>query len=268
MQPGDRIQKSAAGRAAVAERSQDLPGQLRTLLLMIYGDKTAAEYAEIASRLPAGAEGLRQLFTLGLVELVPTPGAAAIAETASSSPAPAPAPAPAPVQAARPAPLLSPAGPPTISPASGPRTVSPALGPATVSPALGPRTISPVSAPPTISPALAPRTISPTSGPPTISPASGPRTISPTSGPPATSPSAGPRTVDDASRFRLVRPEFALAISDLGLRGVMLQTQLERATTVASLLEMRQEIENSLIKTKGKKAKVEFAKRVDAALAQ
>ena len=72
MQPGDRIQKSANGRAALAGRSQDLTAQLRTLLLMVYGDKTAAEYSEIASRLPAGREGFQQLIELGLVEVVPS----------------------------------------------------------------------------------------------------------------------------------------------------------------------------------------------------
>ncbi len=87
MQPGDRIQKSASGRAALAGRSQELPGPLRTLLLMIYGDKTAAEYSEIASRLPAGRDGFQQLITLGLIEVVPT--LAGVSGRASASPAPA-----------------------------------------------------------------------------------------------------------------------------------------------------------------------------------
>ena len=72
MQPGDRIQKSANGRAALAGRSVDLPAPLRTLLLMIYGDKTASQYAELASRLPAGREGIQQLMDMGLIEVVPT----------------------------------------------------------------------------------------------------------------------------------------------------------------------------------------------------
>ena len=89
MQPGDRIQKSASGRAALAGRSQELPGPLRTLLLMIYGDKTAAEYSEIASRLPAGRDGFQQLITLGLIEVVPT-----LAGIGGRTPAATPAPAP------------------------------------------------------------------------------------------------------------------------------------------------------------------------------
>ena len=89
MQPGDRIQKSANGRAALAGRSQDLPGPLRTLLLMVYGDKTAGEYSEIASRLPAGRDGFQQLITLGLIEVVPT-----LAGMGGRAPSAAPAPAP------------------------------------------------------------------------------------------------------------------------------------------------------------------------------
>jgi hypothetical protein len=77
MQPGDRIQKSTHGRAALAGRSVDLSAPLRTLLLMIYGDKTAAQCAEIASRLPAGREGFQQLVDMGLVEVVPTLGSIA-----------------------------------------------------------------------------------------------------------------------------------------------------------------------------------------------
>ncbi len=72
MQPGDRVTKSTAGRAALAGRSQDLTPALRTLLLMIYSDKTAAEYSEMASRLPAGREGFQKLVDLGLVEVTAT----------------------------------------------------------------------------------------------------------------------------------------------------------------------------------------------------
>jgi hypothetical protein len=73
MQPGDRIQKSAAARAALSARGAELPASLRTLLLMIYGGKTAAEFAEIASRMPAGREGFKQLIDLGFVEVAAPP---------------------------------------------------------------------------------------------------------------------------------------------------------------------------------------------------
>ena len=72
MQPGDRVTKTTAGRAALAGRSQDLTPALRTLLLMIYRDKTAAEYGEMASRLPAGREGFQRLADMGLVEVIVT----------------------------------------------------------------------------------------------------------------------------------------------------------------------------------------------------
>ena len=72
MQPGDRIQKSAHGRAALAGRNLDLPAPLRTLLLMIYGDRTASQCIDLASRLPVGREGFQQLLDMGLIEVVPT----------------------------------------------------------------------------------------------------------------------------------------------------------------------------------------------------
>lgn len=94
MQPGDRIQKSAAGRAALAGRNSELTPQLRTLLLMIFGDKTAAECSEIASKLPAGREGFQQLIAMGLVEVVSTLGEISGRAAASAPSAPEPLNAP------------------------------------------------------------------------------------------------------------------------------------------------------------------------------
>jgi hypothetical protein len=85
MQPGDRVSKSVLGRAALVGRSQDLSSALRTLLLMIYGDKTAAEYSEMASRLPAGREGFQRLIELGMIEVIATGEPAVVA---GSPPAP------------------------------------------------------------------------------------------------------------------------------------------------------------------------------------
>ena len=95
MQPGDKIQKSAAGRTALAGRSVDLPGPLRTLLLMVYGDKTAAEFSQLASQLPAGRDGLTRLAEMGFIEVV-------------VAAAPAPALPPAPIFARDAAPLSAP----------------------------------------------------------------------------------------------------------------------------------------------------------------
>ncbi len=91
MQPEDRVRKSVAGRAALAGRSQDLSPALRTLLLTIYSDKTAAEYSDIASRLPAGRDGFQRLIDLGLVEAIVVEPVALVA---SSPPSAAPLVAP------------------------------------------------------------------------------------------------------------------------------------------------------------------------------
>ena len=102
MQPGDKIQKSAAGRTALADRSADLPGPLRTLLLMVYGDKTAAEFSQRASQLPAGRDGLTRLAELGFIEVVST-----------GAPAPATPPSPIFMRVAAPlsAPIAEPSAP-------------------------------------------------------------------------------------------------------------------------------------------------------------
>jgi hypothetical protein len=92
MEPGDRVSKSALGRAALAGRSQDLSPALRTLLLMIYGDKTASEYSEMASRLPAGRDGFQRLTELGMIEVIASgePAAAVAPPAAPSGPLLAP----------------------------------------------------------------------------------------------------------------------------------------------------------------------------------
>ena len=90
MLPGDRVRKSLAGRAALADRSHQLSAPLRTLLLMIYSDKTAAEYSEIAAKLPAGREGFKYLIDQGLVEVIPADSLLAPAPSASNEPLQAP----------------------------------------------------------------------------------------------------------------------------------------------------------------------------------
>lgn len=49
---------------------------------MIYSDKTAAEYSEMASRLPAGREGFQQLADMGLIEVIATAESVAAVPTA------------------------------------------------------------------------------------------------------------------------------------------------------------------------------------------
>ena len=179
MQPGDRIQKSANGRAALSGRSVDLPAPLRTLLLMIYGDKTAAEYSQLGSQLPVGRDGLARLAELGLVEIVPTDGVAA------------------PSPAAKPPPSASLAAP-----------------------------IADVAA------------------------------IQST------------HTVNEAALQKLLYPEFVRAVSDLGLRSVMLLLKVERAMSATDLIALREQVETAIAKSKGEPARQEFSQRVSFLLAQ
>lgn len=187
MQHGDRIQKSAKGRAAIAGRSAELSASLRTLLLMIYGDKTAAEYGQLASQLPVGRDGLARLAELGLVEVVSVSGSVLPHPPQSAAVKP---PAPAPLSA-------------------------------------------PLSAPMADLPAL-----------------------------------QGTHTVDEAALQKLLYPEFVRAVSDLGLRSVMLLLRVERAMSVKDLLALRQEVEAAIAKAKGEPARQEFSQRVNFLHAQ
>ena len=63
MQTRRLIQKSANGRAALAG-AERTPGLLRTLLPMVYGDKTAAEYSERLRLLLVGRDGFQQPIAL------------------------------------------------------------------------------------------------------------------------------------------------------------------------------------------------------------
>ena len=183
MQPGDRIQKSASGREALATRNPQLTAPLRTLLLMVYGDKTAAECEELAARLPAGRDGLQQLADLGLVEVVTPPAD-------------------------------------TMEP---PQTVLPVLVAAAEPPIMPMRDAVP---------------------------------------PPASI------SLDEPVRFRLLHAELERAVASLGLRGVMLQAQVERATSATELSDVREQIEVAIAKFQGKTARREFADRVSALLSR
>ncbi len=180
MQPGDHIRKSAAGRAALASRGPELTAPLRTLLLMIYGDKTAAEYSEIASRLPAGRAGLQQLIERGLVEVI---------EPAKATP--------------------------SSSGASTTKSEGTLVAP-----------LSDVEQ------------------------------------------MAATHTVDEATQQRLLYPEFVRAVSDLGLRAVMLQMKVERAMSAKELLALRGDVEAAIARSKGEPARQEFANRINFLLSQ
>lgn len=187
MQPGDKIQKSAAGRAALASRSEDFPAPLRTLLLMVYGGKTAAEYSQLASQLPVGRDGLTQLAEMGFIEVV-VAGAPAPATATASAPLPAP--------------------------------------------------------------------ISARSAAPPPAPMANVATVQAT------------HTRDEAELQQLLYPEFVRAVSNLGLRGVLLVLKVERAMSAQELLALREPVEAAIAKAKGEPARLEFAQRVDFLLSQ
>ncbi len=181
MQPGDQVQKSAAGRAALASPNQDLPQPLRTLLLTVYGNKTAAQYSEVASRLPVGRDGFQKLIDLGLVEVLPKLGAT-VGRAADAPPPP-------PRQ-----PLLAP-----------------------------------------MADAIKQKTS---------------------------------HTSDEAALQRLLYPEFVRAVSDLGLRGMILVMKVERTMSAKELLALREQVETAVGKSKGDAARAEFTNRVNFLLSQ
>ena len=181
MQPGDKVQKSAAGRTALAGRSVDLPGPLRTLLLLVYGDKTAAEYSQMASQLPVGRDGLTRLVEMGFIEVV---DAGAPAPSVSSSP----------IFARGEQPLPAP--------------------------------MADVSA------------------------------------------FQATHTVDEAALQKVLYPEFVRAVSDLGLRSVLLLLKVERAMSAQELLALREKVESAIAKSKGEPARQEFSQRLNFLLSQ
>ena len=83
--------KTDAGRAEIETRAQRLPAALRSLLLLVDGQRGALELDAIARRLHAPADALEQLAALGLVTAsgagVPHPAdaAASIHEARSDS---------------------------------------------------------------------------------------------------------------------------------------------------------------------------------------
>ena len=181
MQPGDKIQKSAAGRTALADRSVDLPAPLRTLLLMVYGDKTASEYSQLASQLPVGRDGLARLAELGLIEVV--------VAGASASPLPS-------------LPLFARGAAPLSAPMADVSTLQ------------------------------------------------------------------ATHTIDEAELQKLLYPEFVRAVSNLGLRGVLLVLKVERAMSAKELLALREPVEAAIARSKGEPARQEFAQRVNFLLSQ
>ncbi len=123
--------KTEAGRQEIEARTRRLPTALRSILLMVDGQRSDAELRALIEGLKAPADALEQLLDLGLiadtwnlatgkpVARATTPAAAsAAAVPAAAVPAAAvPAPAPAVVAATTPAPTSAPA-PAAVSEAS------------------------------------------------------------------------------------------------------------------------------------------------------
>jgi hypothetical protein len=82
-----RYFKTDAGRQEIEQRSRRLPAALRSILLMIDGQRDAAELAALIESLRAPADTLRQLEDMGLIERDAVPAAetaAAKADTAGA----------------------------------------------------------------------------------------------------------------------------------------------------------------------------------------
>lgn len=75
--------KTDAGRQEIEQRSRKLPASVRSILLMIDGQRGASELATLIESLRAPADTLQQLQEQGLIELrSPAGGASADAEAA------------------------------------------------------------------------------------------------------------------------------------------------------------------------------------------
>ena len=85
-----RYSKTDAGRQEIEQRTRRLPSALRSILLMVDGQRDAGELASLIESLRAPADTLQQLADLGLIEA---------SEQVAAVPEPVPAPAVAQVEA-------------------------------------------------------------------------------------------------------------------------------------------------------------------------
>ncbi|MFT3756238.1 MAG: hypothetical protein QM769_09905 [Pseudoxanthomonas sp.] len=76
--------KTDAGRQEIEQRTRKLPAALRSILLMIDGQRSDAELASLIQSLRAPADTLQQLLEMGLVEQ-PSAAVGAVSATASAS---------------------------------------------------------------------------------------------------------------------------------------------------------------------------------------
>ena len=79
MQVGDLYFKTEAGKQEIQDRGHRLPSSLRSLLLMVDGQRNQTQLRELMAGLHAPDDGLEQLVVLGLVtrnDAVPAPARA------------------------------------------------------------------------------------------------------------------------------------------------------------------------------------------------
>ena len=77
MQVGDLYFKTEAGKQEIQDRGHRLPSSLRSLLLMVDGQRNQSQLRELMTGLHAPDDGLEQLVVLGLVRRHETQTAAA-----------------------------------------------------------------------------------------------------------------------------------------------------------------------------------------------
>lgn len=105
MRDGDVFRKTEAGREEIRDRGRRLPPALRTVLLMVDGQRPVSELKEVIAGVRAPADAIERLLAEGLIEPVPTgfdPAALARAVAPGRPPAAPSAPAGTDAQGAAP----------------------------------------------------------------------------------------------------------------------------------------------------------------------
>ena len=78
--------KTAAGRDEIESRARKLPTSLRSILLLVDGQRTARQLRDVISGLHSPADALDQLVSLGLIaDAAPPGGATAVEQPAPSA---------------------------------------------------------------------------------------------------------------------------------------------------------------------------------------
>jgi hypothetical protein len=77
--------KTPAGRDEIESRARKLPANLRSILLLVDGQRTARQLRDVISGLHAPADALDQLVPLGLIAAVPASSSAALEHPAPTA---------------------------------------------------------------------------------------------------------------------------------------------------------------------------------------